>query len=474
MREGLGFDDVLLVPKKSSLSSRKNVNTETYLTRNIRIAIPIVSANMLNVTEHRMAIAMAQLGGIGIIHRFMSIEEQIEEVKKVKRWESIVIDDPYTIGLKCTVEMARRMMSKFNVSGLIVCDKRKKLIGIVTRRDVLFEDMKTKIKDVMTPIKDLVYAKYGIDIEDAIKLMHKNRIEKLPLIDERGIVRGLITMKDIEKSKAWPNATKDKKGRLSVGAAIGVKKGFMERSEKLIEVGTDVIVVDIAHGHSDLAINTVKELRKEFGDKIEIIAGNVATANGTKDLINVGVDAVKVGIGSGSICTTRIITGCGVPQITAIIDCSKIGKKEGIPIIADGGIKSSGDVVKALASGASSVMLGSMLAGTDESPGITVMRNARKYKFYKGMASVRASIERAEREHSQIDEELIDYVPEGMEAFVLYKGSVFDIIRQIVGGLRSGMSYCGARNIKELQSNAEFIKVRSHIKETLPDYLEFT
>lgn len=469
MEEGLGFEDVLLVPRRSDIESRRNIDTSTFLTRSIKINIPIISSNMINVTEAKMAIAMAREGGLGIIHRFIPIERQVEEVKKVKRAESIVIDNPYTITKDKTVKEVREVMKKYEVNGLIV-EENGKLIGIVTRRDILFAEDDEKVEDVMTKENELVYANYKISIEEAEKIFKKYKIEKLPLVDENKNIKGLITAKDLKKLKEYPFASKDERGRLLVGAAIGVKD-YLERTQKLIEAGCDIICVDIAHGHSDLAINAIKNLRKEFGDKLPIIAGNVATEEGTLDLINAGADCIKVGIGSGSICITRIVTGCGIPQITAIMKCSKVAKKENIPIIADGGIKNSGDITKALAAGANSVMIGSLLAGTDESPGIVIMKQGKKFKFYKGLASAQANIEKRFFEKGFIEEEMIDYVPEGLEAIVPYRGSVHEVIAQLVGGLRSGMSYCGARNIKELQENAKFIKV-FRIKEGLPE-IEF-
>ncbi|MEM5881319.1 MAG: IMP dehydrogenase [Candidatus Aenigmatarchaeota archaeon] len=469
VEEALGFDDVLIISKKSVVSSRKETDTSTILAKDLTIKIPIISANMVNVTEYKMAIAMAREGGIGIIHRFMSINEQVEEVKKVKRAENIVIEEPYTIKKTKTVKEAKEEMEKFNVNGLLV-EENGKLVGIITRRDVLLADENEKVENVMTKRKDLIFANYGISIDEAFKIFKKHKIEKLPLIDKKGFIKGLITLKDLISLKMHPNASKDKKGRLIVGAAIGIKDWY-ERTKALIECETDVIVLDIAHGHSEQAIKTIKEIRKEFGDKLCLIAGNVATAEGTKDLINAGADAVKVGIGSGSICITRIVTGCGVPQITALLECSKVAKKENIPLIADGGIKNSGDIVKAIGAGASSVMIGSLLAGTDESPGVLIVRNGKKYKFYKGMASSLANIERKIREEKILDEEFLDYVPEGLEAIVPYRGSVKDVITQLVNGLRSGLSYCGVKSVKELIGNAEFVKV-NRIKESLPE-IEF-
>ncbi len=459
IREGLTFDDVLLVPKRSSVVSRSHVSLRTKLSRNININMPIVSANMDTVTEANMAIAIAREGGIGIIHRFMSIEQQVNEVRKVKRAENIIIEQPYTVRQDQRLQDAISKMSEYNVSGLLVTDDDERLVGILTRRDIMFEsDSNKRIYDVMT--KNVITAKYGIGIEEAKDMLHKYRIEKLPLVDDKNRVRGLITAKDIMRMNEYPLAAKDKKGRLLVGAAVGVKGDYMERTDKLLEAGTDTIVIDIAHGHSENAIEAIKSIKKAY-PTCELIAGNVATAQGTKDLIEAGVDAVKVGVGSGSICITRIVTGSGVPQLTAIMECTKVAREYDVPVIADGGIRNSGDITKALAAGAHTVMIGSLLAGTDESPGVSITKNGKRYKIYRGMASFYASLGRKIREEGTlaIDEDLNDYVPEGVEALVEYKGSVIEIVRHLLGGLRSGFSYCGARNIDELHRNAEFIRM---------------
>jgi len=459
IREGLTFDDVLLVPKRSSVISRSQTNLKTKLSRRISLNIPMVSANMDTVTESNMAIALAREGGIGIIHRFMTIEQQVEEVQKVKRSESIIIEQPYTITQNQMVKDAFDQMSKRGVSGLLVVEDGSKLVGIVTGRDIQFEsNLKRKVSDIMT--RNVVTANYGITIEDAKEILHKHRIEKLPLVDEEKHVKGLITRKDINKMEQHPFASKDKKGRLLVGAAVGVKGDFMDRTEALLEADADTVVVDIAHGHSENALNTVHMIKKAFPN-CELIAGNVATPEGAKDLIEAGVDAVKVGVGSGSICITRIVTGSGIPQLTAIMDCAKVAKDHDVPLIADGGIRNSGDITKALAAGASTVMIGSLLAGTDESPGANLTKNGKRYKIYRGMASFYASLGRKFREEGglTIEDDLNDYVPEGVEALVEYKGSVVDIIRQLAGGLRSGLSYCGASTIPEMQKNATFIKM---------------
>ncbi len=459
IREGLTFDDVLLIPKRSPIISRSQTNLKTKLSRNINLNTPVISANMDTVTESPMAIALAREGGIGIIHRFMSIQEQVDEVLKVKRSESVMIEQPYTISIDSSVGYAKKIMHDFGISGLLI-EKDKKLAGIITKRDLLFEtNFENNISSIMS--KDVVFAELGTTIEKAKYILHKNRIEKLPILDKDKQIIGLITSKDILKMEEFPNASKDKKGRLLVGAAVGVKGDYLERTEALLDAGADVMVVDIAHGHSDNAINCVHLIKKAFKD-CELIAGNIATGQGTEDLIRAGVDAVKVGVGSGSICITRVITGSGVPQLTAILDSVKIAKEHEIPVISDGGIRNSGDLTKALAAGASSVMVGSLLGGTDESPGKTLVKNGKKYKIYRGMASFYASLGRKYREEGQQiieSEDLNDYVPEGVEAMVSYKGSVVEIIRQLVGGLRSGLSYCGAKTIDEMQRNAEFVRI---------------
>ncbi|MFL6356759.1 MAG: IMP dehydrogenase [Nitrososphaeraceae archaeon] len=463
IKEGLTFDDVLLIPKRSPIISRSQTNLKTKLSRNITLNIPLVSANMDTVTESGMAIALAREGGIGIIHRFMTIEDQVDEVLKVKRSESVIIEQPYTIKPDMSVQDAENLMLQYGVSGLLVEENGKKLAGIITRRDITFEtNHKSKISDLMS--KNVITAKEGTTIEQAKEILHNHRIEKLPVVDSNNRIVGLITSKDILKMDQFPHASKDKKGRLLVGAAVGVKGDYLERTEALLDAGSDAIVVDIAHGHSENAINTVHMIKKAFPN-CELIAGNVATREGTNDLIRAGVDAVKVGVGSGSICITRVITGSGVPQLTAIIESVKVAKEYGIPVISDGGIRTSGDATKAIAAGSSSVMIGSLFGGTDESPGKTMIKNGKKFKMYRGMASFYASLGRRyrERDPQVVDssDDLNDYVPEGVEAMVPYKGSVVEIIRQLVGGLRSGLSYCGAKTILEMHKNAEFIKMTS-------------
>ena len=470
IREGLTFDDVLLVPKFSDVTSRSQTDLSTQLSRNISINIPLISANMDTVTEASMAVTIAREGGIGIIHRFLTIQEEVNEVLKVKRSGSVMIENPYTINPEQTIQNAFTTMNEKHVSGLLVVDSNSKLVGILTERDVLFEppNCSKLVKDLMT--KDVVTAKQGIDLEKSKEILKKNRIEKLPIIDDNNLVKGLITSQDISNLEKYPNASKDNKGRPIVGAAVGVKGDFMERTEALIDAGTDAIVVDIAHGHSENAINTVKNIKKAFPN-CELIAGNVATAKGTEDLIKAGVDAVKVGVGSGSICITRVITGSGVPQLTAVLDCAKIGNEHNIPIISDGGTRTSGDATKALAAGAHSVMIGGILGGTDESPGSTISKNGKRFKIYRGMASLGASLGRKSKDsgNAGLTDDLNDYVAEGVEGMVPYRGSVTDIITQITGGIRSGLSYCGAHNIQQMQKNAEFIKIsRAGFAESQP------
>jgi IMP dehydrogenase len=460
IREGITFDDVLLVPKFSDISSRTQTDLSTKLSKNITLNIPLISANMDTVTESTMAVTMARQGGIGIIHRFLTIQEQANQVLKVKRSGSVMIENPYQISQDETISTALDIMTEKEVSGLLVVDSESNLVGILTERDVLFESLdSTKlVKELMT--KDVITSKPGINVDEAKDILKNNRIEKLPLIDDDKKIHGLYTTQDILNTENYPIASHDSKGRPLVGAAVGVKGDFLERTEALLEAGTDAIVVDIAHGHSENAISTVKNIKKAFPD-CELIAGNVATAQGTEDLIKAGVDAVKVGVGSGSICITRVITGSGVPQLTAVLDCAEIGKKYDIPIISDGGTRTSGDATKALAAGASSVMLGSMLGGTDESPGSTISKNGKRYKIYRGMASLAAARGRKTKETGLVDlgDDLNDYVAEGVEAFVPYKGTVTDILTQITGGIRSGLSYCGGHTIQQMQENAEFIKM---------------
>ena len=471
--DGVTFDDVLLVPKKTAVRSRKEVHTNTRFSRGMELKIPIVSAPMDTVTEHAMAITMARAGGIGVIHRFMSIEQQVEEVLKVKRSESIVIEQPYSLNGNERLRDARELMAQREVSGLLILNDEGKLEGILTSRDILFErDPNKLVRDMMTPVKDMITAPPNTTLQDAERILHEHKVEKLPLVDREGKLRGLITSRDLLNHEQYPNTSKDEKGRLMVGAAIGVKSDFMERAEALQHAGVDVLVLDIAHAHSDVALEVIQTVKKTISST-QLIAGNVATSEGTADLIRAGADAVKVGIGSGSICITRIVTGAGVPQLTAIMECMKVADEAGVPIIADGGIRNSGDITKAIAAGASTVMLGGLLAGTEESPGMTVMREGRKYKLVRGMASVAASYDRLGRESNQPELEsvgaLLDYVPEGVEAFVPFKGSASELINQLVGGLRSGLSYCGATEISQLRGKGEFVKMSpAGLKESYP------
>ncbi len=458
---GLTFDDVLLVPNRSTIHSRKEVSTDTWLVPGIHLSNPIISANMDTVTETRMAIAMAQMGGIGILHRFMTIEDQADCVTRVKRSESLVVESPLTISPDESVEQARQRMEEDGVGGLMVVDKDNLLVGIITHRDVLLaphDDI--PLHQVMTPRHRLVTASQGETLEEARRKLYEHRIEKLPLVDLDGHLAGLITAQDIIKIQKHPNATKDSRGRLRVGAAVGVRPDDMERAISCQAAGADALVLDIAHGHSDHVIQMVRRLKQRFPN-VPIIAGNVATAQGVNDLAQAGADAVKVGVGSGSICTTRIVTGFGVPQLSAIMECAEAGKAINVPIIADGGIRNSGDMTKSLAAGASTVMIGSLLAGTDESPGATVIREGRRYKIVRGMASLSANIERKKLNNNGelAIEDWEEVVPEGVEATVPYKGALVDVIHQLVGGLRSGMSYAGACSIEELWQVAEFIRI---------------
>ena len=468
---GITFDDVLLKPKRSRVRSRKEVDTSTFFTRNIRLKIPLVSSPMDTVTEHSMAITLARLGGIGVIHRFTSIEREVEEVKKVKRAENIVINDPYKIPISATVGEVRRVMEDKGVSGLLVVDEGDRLKGIVTARDILFQPDDRPVREVMTPRERIIYAKPGISFEEAKHLLWKYRIEKLPIVDDEWRVKGLITVSDIVKKIRYPDAARDRKGRLLVAAAVGIRGDYMERAERLYEAEADALVIDVAHGHMERALEVVKELKESFGDDIDIVAGNIATYEGARDVIKYGSDAVRVGIGPGSACTTRIVAGVGVPQLTAIFEAYKAAKEYGIPIIADGGIRKPGDIVKALAAGASTVMIGRLFAGTDEAPGPIVLRNGKRYKMYRGMASFVARLGKDIRTSGKYADDVAEYAysTEGVEAFVEYKGSVEDIVRRLVAGLRAGMSYLGAFDIEELRLNAEFIRITdASVKESYP------
>ena len=455
-KRALTFEDVLLVPKHSKVLP-KEVDLRTMLTKNVPLNIPLVSAAMDTVTEHRAAIAMARLGGIGIIHKNMDIPSQVAEIKRVKKSESGIIIDPIYVHPDATLADAERLMSEYKISGVPVVDEKMHLLGILTNRDLRFEkDFSKKVSEVMTKMP-LITAKPGITLEEAAEKMNEHKIEKLPIIDEEGRLKGLVTIKDIKKKIEYPNANKDKYGRLRVGAAIGV--GQLDRAKALVEAGVDVLVLDSAHGHSQGIIDTLKAIKNELD--IDVVAGNVATAEATADLIAAGADAVKVGIGPGSICTTRIVAGVGVPQISAIDECATVAKEYGVPIIADGGIKYSGDVAKALAVGADSVMIGSLLAGTEESPGEVVMYQGRQYKTYRGMGSIGAMTKGSTDRYFQEGTAADKLVPEGIEGMVPYRGKIANVIHQLTGGLRSSMGYLGAKDIKTFQERAEFVEITS-------------
>jgi len=468
IEEALTFDDVLLVPAKSTVLPRE-VDVSTYLTPEIKLNIPIISAAMDTVTESNLAIALAREGGIGILHKNMSIERQCEEVDKVKRSESGMIKDPVTLSPEKTIKDALQLMKKYSVSGIPIVDNSKKLVGILTNRDLRFEpNEKLKVSQLMTK-ENLVTAPMGTTLEKAEKILQKYKIEKLPVVDKKGVLRGLITFKDIMKKKKHPNACKDEHGRLRVGAAVGVTSDTYDRIEALINAGADAVVIDTAHGHSAGVIRVIKEARKKF-KYIQLIAGNVGTYEASLDLINCKIDAIKVGIGPGSICTTRVIAGVGVPQISAILNCSRATNKSGIPIIADGGIKQTGDVAKALAAGAHSVMIGSIFAGVDESPGETILYEGRSFKSYRGMGSLGAMKEGSKDRYFQdVEDDIAKLVPEGVEGRVPYKGPLENTVFQLVGGLRAAMGYCGVKTISELRKNSKFVKITSAgLKESHP------
>ncbi|MGC8902239.1 MAG: IMP dehydrogenase [Fervidobacterium sp.] len=464
--EALTFDDVLLVPQYSEILPHET-DVSTKLTRQIRLNIPMISAAMDTVTESELAKALAREGGIGIIHKNLSIKEQAHQVEIVKRTENGVIENPVVIHPNDTIFNALKLMAEYKIGGFPVVDDEGYLVGLLTNRDVRFEtDVSKKVKELMTPREKLIVAHPGISLEKAKQILHEHRIEKLPIVDDKNKLVGLITIKDVLSVIEHPNAARDSKGRLIVGAAIGISKDTFDRLEALVKAGVDVIVVDTAHGHSKKVIATVKKIKSMHPD-LPVIAGNVATAEGTEELIKAGADAVKVGIGPGSICTTRIVAGIGVPQLSAILQCAQVAKKYDIPIIADGGIRYSGDIVKALAAGAESVMLGSIFAGTEESPGETVLYQGRKYKVYRGMGSIAAMKSGSADRYFQSNNQKL--VPEGVEGMVPYKGAVKDVVYQLVGGLRAGMGYVGAKDIKELQRKAKFIKVTpASVKENHP------
>ena len=468
--EGITFDDVLLVPAYSEVTPNM-VDLSTNLTKKIKLNIPMMSASMDTVTEHRMAIAMARQGGIGIIHKNMSIEAQAEEVDKVKRSENGVITDPFSLSPEHTLQDADDLMGKFRISGVPITENGK-LVGIITNRDLKFEeDYSKQIKECMTS-EGLVTAKEGITLEDAKRILAKARVEKLPIVDDNFNLKGLITIKDIEKQIKYPQSAKDAQGRLLCGAGVGITANMMERVDALVKAKVDVIVVDSAHGHSKNILEAVKKIKATYPD-LQVIAGNIATGAATKALIEAGADAVKVGIGPGSICTTRIVAGIGVPQISAIMDCYSVAQEYGIPIIADGGIKYSGDMTKAIAAGANVCMMGSIFAGCEESPGTFELFQGRKYKVYRGMGSLAAMENGSKDRYFQQDAKKL--VPEGVEGRVAYKGSVEDTVFQLIGGLRSGMGYCGAPTIEALKENGQFVKISAaSLKESHPHDIHIT
>lgn len=468
--EGITFDDVLLIPAYSEVTPNL-VSLKTTLTKKVHLNIPMMSAGMDTVTEHRMAIAMARQGGIGVIHKNMSIEAQADEVDKVKRSEYGVITDPFYLSPDHTLQDANDLMAKFRISGVPITVGRK-LVGIITNRDLKFEeDYSKKIKESMTS-EGLVTAKEGITLEEAKKILAKARVEKLPIVDDDFNLKGLITIKDIEKQIKYPMSAKDEQGRLLCGAAVGITNNVLDRVSALVKAKVDVIVLDSAHGHSANILNAVKNIKKEFPE-LQVIAGNIATGEAARALIEAGADAVKVGIGPGSICTTRVVAGIGVPQITAVMDCYAVAKEYGIPVIADGGIKYSGDMTKAIAAGANVCMMGSIFAGCDESPGTFELFQGRKYKVYRGMGSIAAMENGSKDRYFQTDAKKL--VPEGVEGRVAYKGTVEDTVFQLMGGLRSGMGYCGAADVATLQETGKFVKISAaSLKESHPHDIHIT
>lgn len=470
-KEGLTFDDVLLMPAKSEVLPR-DVDVSTQLSESVKLNIPIMSAGMDTVTEAALAIAIARQGGIGVIHKNMSIERQAEEVDRVKRSESGVITNPFSLTPDHKVYEAESLMAKYRISGVPIVDEEEHLIGIITNRDLRFvHDYSILIRDVMTS-ENLVTAPVGTTLKEAEEILQRHKIEKLPIVDEENKLKGLITIKDIEKAIEFPNAAKDAQGRLLAAAAVGVSKDTFERSEALVEAGVDCLVIDTAHGHSNGVINTLKELREKYPD-MTIVAGNVATAEATRALIEAGASAVKVGIGPGSICTTRVVAGIGVPQITAIYDCASVAREYNVPIIADGGIKYSGDITKAIGAGASVVMIGSLFAGTEESPGETELYQGRRFKVYRGMGSIGAMQSGSKDRYFQ--ENMKKLVPEGIEGRVPYKGPLADTVYQLIGGLRAGMGYCGTQNIEQLKNESRFIRItNAGLRESHPHDVQIT
>ena len=473
--EGLTYDDVLLVPGRSSVMPRQ-VDTSSQLTRNVELNVPVLSAAMDTVTEADLAIAMAREGGAGVLHKNMSIEDQAAEVRRVKRSESGMILDPITISPHDTVSDARHMMSHFSIGGIPVVAESYKLVGIVTNRDVRFErDGSTAIHKMMTA-DGLVTAPVGTTLDEAVQILQEHKIEKLPVTDEKGYLKGLITFKDIRKRRKHPHAAKDEHGRLRVGAAVGITESVLDRVAALVEVGVDFVVVDTAHGHSEGVLDTVERIASRFGEQVDIVAGNVGTAEGTSDLIDAGADCIKVGIGPGSICTTRVVAGVGVPQLTAIMECAMAARPKGVPIIADGGIKQTGDIAKALAAGANAVMIGGLFASVEESPGETIIYEGRKYKSYRGMGSVSAMEQGSKDRYFQdAEDNLKKLVPEGIEGRVPYSGTLSEVMHQMVGGLRAAMGYTGCASVPALFEDAEFVRTTAAgIRESHPHDVEIT
>ncbi|MEC0129292.1 IMP dehydrogenase [Paenibacillus pabuli] len=470
-KEGFTFDDVLLVPRKSE-TLPKEVDVSVRLSDSVKLNIPLISAGMDTVTEATLAIAIAREGGIGIIHKNMSVEQQAEEVDRVKRSESGVITNPFSLTAEHLVSDAESVMAKYRISGVPIVEGDQKLVGILTNRDLRFiHDFSIKISEVMTR-ENLVTAPVGTTLQEAEGILQKHKIEKLPLVDESNTLKGLITIKDIEKAIQFPNAAKDAQGRLLVGAAIGISKDTFERADALVQAGVDLITVDSAHGHHINIIDAVRQLRERFPN-LTIVAGNVATGDATRELIEAGASVVKVGIGPGSICTTRVIAGIGVPQVTAVYDCANVAREYGVPIIADGGIKYSGEITKALAAGAHAVMLGSLFAGTAESPGETEIFQGRSYKVYRGMGSMAAMKQGSKDRYFQDDDKKL--VPEGIEGRVAYKGPLSDTIHQLIGGLRSGMGYCGTSSLEQLRNDTQFIRITgAGLRESHPHDVQIT
>lgn len=456
---GFTYDDVLLTPLRSNVTHRSDVSTKTALTKTISLAVPFLSANMDTVTESAMAIALAHCGGLGMIHRFMTIERQVAEVKRVKRHEGFILDKPFTFHVSANLGQVKQQAKKLGVMSFIIVDEEDRVVGILTRRDTIFANAdNTPVVSLMTPFEKLIYAKPSVGVTEAKKMLNKHKIEKLPLLDSRRRLKGLITARSLEHVTLYPDATKDRYGRLRVGAAIGAVGDYFERAKVLLEAGCDVLVIDVAHGHNEVALAAVAKVRKRFKDA-QLMGGNVATAQATLDLIKLGVDAVKVGIGPGGLCTTRIVAGVGIPQLTAVRSCSAVGHRYKIPIIADGGTNYPGDITKALAAGASACMLAGWFAGTDESPGGIILRDGMKYKVHRGAASFLAVADRKFVNNEISVDKLNTVVAEGVEALVPYKGTVSDVVYQLNGALRSGMSYCNAHTLKELWENAQFIRI---------------